>query len=367
MKNMKTNITKSLLLPAVLACFAACSPATAAHYYTVTGTADNTDSVVHGGTGTQPSPYQMSSLRGAIIAANADSGSTITLPTNTYKLTLTPSDSLPGAIVPASGDLDITAATTIMAQGSTIDANNIDRAFSIQNAALTSFAVTIDSGIIKNGKVQGLLAHGGGISVRAATLTLTNCTITANQVIAFAPFPQGNGGGIAANSAGFNPKKLATLNLTNCTVTNNTAGNGGGISCAGANLTITGCTVSGNTAQNVAGGGGIMRVDDGSTASITNSNIFNNTAVTATGTGSAAFIFGAGSVTATGNRIVFNSTPANASGRFLSNYEATVSAVNNWWALNTAPSGLIAAGTPAVSFAPWLQLNLTAVPSVISP
>src|SRR6185436_14536096 len=59
-----------------------------AFFYTVTGTTDNTDSATHGGSGTAGSPFQMSSLRGATIAANANPGSTIILPAATYSLTI---------------------------------------------------------------------------------------------------------------------------------------------------------------------------------------------------------------------------------------------------------------------------------------
>ncbi len=364
---MKTRTYTQLAVVVALGCLAFPQPTLAAHFYTVTSTVDNTDSATHGGAGTLASPYQMSSLRGAIIAANVDSGSTITLPLNTYKLTLGAADSLPGSIVATSGDLDITTPLTINAQGSTIDANNIDRAFDIENAAATNFTVTIDSAIIKNGKVQGWFAHGGGISVRAATLNLTNCTITSNQAVVSGVIPAGNGGGIAANSVGFSPEKLATLSLTNCTVSSNSAGNGGGIDCAGCALTISGSNISGNTASSVAGGGGLLIVDSSSTANITTSNIINNSAGAATGSGSAGFIFGAGSITASTNRIYNNTTAANASGKVLTNYEATVNAINNWWALNTTPAALIAAGTPAVSFSPWLVLSVSASPTAVGP
>ena len=58
-------------------------------FYTVTGAADNTDATPHGGTGAQGSPYQMLSLRGAILAANSNIGpDTILLPAGTYTLTI---------------------------------------------------------------------------------------------------------------------------------------------------------------------------------------------------------------------------------------------------------------------------------------
>src|SRR5690349_12328019 len=76
---------KAVFLLASLFLFATNAPAA---FYTVTGTADNTDSVTHGGSGTAGSPFQMSSLRGATIAANSNPGSTIILPAGTYSLTI---------------------------------------------------------------------------------------------------------------------------------------------------------------------------------------------------------------------------------------------------------------------------------------
>ena len=62
-------------------------------FYTVTGTADNTDVVIHGGTGTAGDPFQMSSLRGAVLNANtmttsAASPATISVPSGTYPLSV---------------------------------------------------------------------------------------------------------------------------------------------------------------------------------------------------------------------------------------------------------------------------------------
>src|SRR5438874_1825617 len=50
-------------------------------FYTVTSNADNTDAVTHGGTGAMATPFQMSSLRGAILHANInDTSATIMVP-----------------------------------------------------------------------------------------------------------------------------------------------------------------------------------------------------------------------------------------------------------------------------------------------
>src|ERR1039457_2976318 len=93
------------------------SSRTQAAFYTVTGTADNTDSATHGGSGTAGSPFQMSSLRGAILAANANAGAdTITLPAGTYTLTLANSGGL-NEDACLTGDLDVTDSLTINGAG----------------------------------------------------------------------------------------------------------------------------------------------------------------------------------------------------------------------------------------------------------
>src|ERR1041384_6419594 len=85
----------SFLILAGFVFLAASLPADAAFYYIVNYTgggnnpfADSTDSSTHGGTGTAASPFVMASLRGAVSAANANPGSTITLPAGTYTLTI---------------------------------------------------------------------------------------------------------------------------------------------------------------------------------------------------------------------------------------------------------------------------------------
>src|SRR5438105_5247445 len=87
---------------------AAClfSASSQAAFLRVTGTADNTDSVTHGGVGTAGNPFLMSSLRGAISFANASAlpgPDTILLPAGTYTLTIMGNEEQANA----TGDLDI--------------------------------------------------------------------------------------------------------------------------------------------------------------------------------------------------------------------------------------------------------------------
>ena len=89
-------------------------------------------------------------LRAAVQAAdNAGGASTITLPTGTYKLTIAPSS----ANDAANGDLDINGTTTAItvtgagAASTTINANDIDRAFAVQaGESLSISGVRIDNG-----------------------------------------------------------------------------------------------------------------------------------------------------------------------------------------------------------------------------
>ena len=92
------------------------------------------------------------SLREAIIAANASPGADrIILGSGlTYSLTLGPADPS-GAIVPGTGDLDVTDGLTIDGNGSSIDAGLLDRVLDIQGI----FTVTINNLTIKNGLASG--------------------------------------------------------------------------------------------------------------------------------------------------------------------------------------------------------------------
>ncbi len=117
-----------------------------------------------------------------------------------------------------------------------------DRVFNI-----TSGTVTLEDMTIRNGNVSG---DGGGIS-NAATLTITNCTISENTATGGS---YGCGG--VCNSG--------TLTLTNSTVSSNTASvsggaYGGGICGAGSGETVlTNCTISGNEATDNGNGTGAL-------------------------------------------------------------------------------------------------------------
>ena len=136
------------------------------------------------------------------------------------------------------------------------------RIFNIPGGGLN---VAISGLTIRNGRVSGSPAFGGGI-FSASALTLTDCVIADNQA--------GAGGGVALdNSRGL---------FSGCTFSNNLASSqGGAINYAGNNATLTllNCTISGNTAQG-GNGGGILNVSFSGTSTLQASNctIVQNTA-----------------------------------------------------------------------------------------
>ncbi len=98
---------------------------------------------------------------------------------------------------------------------------------------------------------------GGGIQVRNAELTLTDCEILDNSAA-------GAGGGIDVYAG--------TVTITDSTIRSNLAPLGGGIMAyGGSTLTVTSSTISGNSAGNTAA----IEIED-STASLINSTISGN-------------------------------------------------------------------------------------------
>ena len=162
----------------------------------------------------------------------------------------------------------------------------------------STFTVSISRLTISNGSVVGGLGSdgvGGGIR-SAGVLTLSDCTISANQA-AGSEFVGGNGGGIFNDSG--------TMTITRCTISNNSAQystgssgdqatiSGGGISnYSGGSLTITNSTISGNSCTvtdhfglntSFGAGGGVSNSNRGS-MTIRNCTISGNSGV-ATGFG----------------------------------------------------------------------------------
>ena len=231
-----------------------------ANTYIVNGTADSTSNCISGGIG----GYSCPSLRSAIIAANANPGSTIRLTHDvTYTLSIT-KDITDGA---TTGDLNIIADTSFdfvaeacyphcaaTIQGS---AGWDDRLLNIASGAHVSlFLITF-----RNGNVVG---YGGGIS-NNGTLTLTSSTILSNTA--------NNGGGIYNTSNG-------SLNLNDTIVSHNTSSqDGGGFYVDSGALTLINSQVSDNRANYGYGGGIFAKTRDTTLyATLSNTLITTNTA-----------------------------------------------------------------------------------------
>ena len=126
------------------------------------------------------------------------------------------------------------------------------RIFHIISSTVTAHisGLTISNGLTIFNFVGDDDGNGGGIR-SAGVLTLTDCTISANQAVGTS-FIGGNGGGVLNESG--------TMTIMRCTISNNSAqydtsssgdcgfGTGGGISnYSGGSLTITSSTISGNS------------------------------------------------------------------------------------------------------------------------
>lgn len=245
--------------------------------FLTTLTVDRTDDTA-AATACTPTPNDCS-LRGAIIAANADlSADPVVInlqPATTYNLTLTNGTQENAA---ATGDLDITTSlhtVTITGGGSTgpnatiIDAAGLntgslrDRAFQITGAGV---AVIFDDLVIRNGN-----AADDGTSGASTNPTAQNSTRAGGGIL--------NGAGIDLNGVAVNGG--GSLTLTNIVVENCQAlgkgddivnqhrtldAHGGGLASLGAtgNVIITGSTFTANTA--LGGNGGIFNNAGGSNA-----------------------------------------------------------------------------------------------------
>lgn len=228
--------------------------------YSVTTLADTTDptsSCIGGALG----GADACSLRDAITLANANSGSTITLPSG-----------LAGTIYAYQGLPYITANTTIVGPGAnllTIDALG-SNLFYVDHGTLNISGVTITNGY------QAIWLQGNSaatidrcviteMSDRAlfisgtSTLTVTNSLIYGNST------ENENGAGIS---------NYGTLAVISSTITGNTSTVGGGGIYNGGTATILSSTIIGNTAANA--GGGISNDQASQIITITNSIVSGN-------------------------------------------------------------------------------------------
>ncbi len=271
-------------------------------------------------------------LRSAIIAANNRPGAdSIRLPAGVYDLSIPRNGSLPG---PGDGDLDITDSLTITGSptnpGQTvIDANQLDRVFTVSAAILPTAVTAILSGLTIQGGLSPMGLPSGGIDAGSNTNLEIRDTIVRNNradTSSGSNFGDSDGGGIGTsgnlllnnasvinNSAedfggGIAMLNAGTLSITNSVISNNTSGNQGGGIWAGNGLnyqiTISQSTIRGNESTNAEGGG--LYVDGGgSAARVTlNTVVFDTNKASLSGGG--AYLYKVASVTQTGGSYLRN-------------------------------------------------------------
>jgi CSLREA domain-containing protein len=280
-----------------------------------------TDSVSNTGNPCNTPNAPNCSLRDAVIAANADAlPDTIVLGATTYKLTIAGGGSPPD---PSARDLDITNPVTIQGAGAgstIVDANQIDRAFSVNYTGTTAPAVF--SGLtITGGNNGGGIGDGGAIHVSGdAPVTVQSSVLSGNVAT-------GAGGAIETYSTelvavqdstlsdntallgGAIDAEVGPLTVKNSTISGNKALNGGGGGIFNdapfTALTITGSTISGNMATNEGGG-----VSTHANATVSNSTLSGNSA----GTDGGGIDVGFGTSSLTNVTVAFNTAPSSTGG-----------------------------------------------------
>lgn len=200
----------------------------------------------------------VTSLRGAIIAANKSGGfNTIILTSAVYPLTI------PGTDETASrtGDLNITNGNlTIRGSASTlvtITATNLgDRVLRISsNANVTLSSLAFTGGVSPNGPFESDEEKFGGGIFNAGTLAMDHCNISGNQTATSKVNSYGYSYGPAGNGAGLHNSGVASL--TACQIIHNACGHaerffpgqgacGGGI-CNTGSILLTDCSVTENS------------------------------------------------------------------------------------------------------------------------
>ncbi len=231
------------------------------------------------------------SLREAIIAANNNPGADIIslAVVGTYELTIPGANEGSGA----TGDLNIRDDLTIVGQGpgaTVIDANGLDRVFSLSSSRVVISGVTIMGGAPPVGS-------GGGISNNNSDLTLINVAVVSNT----API---GGGGISLIGSD------AVLTMDeDCLLARNKADYGGGLSISyDAQALLDGGRIVSNTASTLGGGVNAYHAD----ITLNGVQIISNTS---SSHGGGAYLYGV--ATMDGGAILSNTASASGGGLYV--------------------------------------------------
>jgi uncharacterized repeat protein (TIGR01451 family) len=193
-------------------------------------------------------------LRAAVQAADNAGGGTITVPGGDFKLTIAATAG-GGADDPSTGDLDVTAGTTLTITGAgasstIIDGTHLDRAFAVHaGASLSISAVTVQNGSQPNtAPSNNSVSPGhGGAFYNDGSLSISSSVLSNNSAV--------SGGGVV-----FSDTAATATSITNSTVTGNTADSYGGVVYAlSGSVAFSGDTVTHNSADSY---GGILYGDD---------------------------------------------------------------------------------------------------------
>jgi Big-like domain-containing protein/PKD domain-containing protein len=409
------KLTFGLIMLAALAALSSTALATVSGtFYVVTSTTDNTDSVVHGGTGTSADPFQMSSLRGAVLRANQNGVGphTISVPAGLGIYNLSVNNPATPATTSTIGlpDLEIGSnLSTVTVQGTggtakivqTIAGNDvITTGLKSDGFSPTIVTLTLDHLEITGGTFTGLFVGADDGAGNIAHTTITNCNIHDNANNSSSTVS--SAGGAIFNQTGFltisnttfanniasntnggiggaiyydipnttGQGSQGSLSITNCTFTNNKSTTpsgfpGGGAifvavsTTAGNTASITGCTFTGNQATG-GGDGGAIANTRGAPVTITNCNFSGNQATTATGHGGAIINQASPSnLTVSFSRFAGNTAVTHTNGDTLYNNNGTVTANDNWWGINTGPptNAVVGAASFTTNLTTWLQLR----------
>jgi hypothetical protein len=221
-------------------------------------------------------------------------------------------------------EFEITEAVTITGPGSsklTLDAGGVSRVMKINTPG--SFAVVNISGMRMTG--GSATTDGGGITMNAADVTLTDVVVTGNTTTL-------EGGGINVSTAS------GKLTLIDSVVSNNSTGpgaqDGGGInfdvtasSASDQVLTVIRSTISGNTASDDGGG---IYFFSGGTLVMTDSTLSGNVS---TDDGGGVYLWGNNATII--NSTISNNTAADGGGLNLRTTTSTLTLRNSTVAFNT--------------------------------
>lgn len=198
------------------------------------------------------------------MVASAAPGATITLAASAYTLDTPIAISVPLTIQGAG------STQTFIQSG----VSSLFRISYFATGTVTLRGLTLRNGINNNPASDGYHFHGGALLSEPGdvntNLVIDGCTVSDSSTA------NGDGGGIAVRSG--------KLTIINSTINNNSAANGvgGGIFAgSGTVVSISGSTIDGNHAGGIIGSGGgicLLGPAGGTTSSISNSSIINNTA-----------------------------------------------------------------------------------------